>query len=244
MQAGAQALVAPYLEVMSERDSRLKLNVDMIADVVAAGDGRPVVAFIQVTRHRLLTGLLQELAGHYAGIGLSSVVLRVRQLDAEEATAVEIRNYLDAVDAFVGHNLQMIPDCVGRLGPVLVARGARGFSTGARFFRKVAQSPINTGGGGGGGDLMFEVPGRLRGLAVGLRRSTGVPSCRFASCATADGSLTNSQLREHNLHSLKALGQLATELGPAGFAGYLVDGGDEREREWARVLAEQVERAA
>lgn len=244
MQAGAQALAAPYLEVMSERDTRLELNVGMIADVVAAGDGRPVVAFVQVTRHRLLTGLLRKLAGHYAGIGLSSVVLRVRDLDAEEATAVELRNYLEAVDAFVAHNLQVIPDCVGRLGPVLVARGARGFSTGVRFFRKVAQSPINTGGGGGGGDLLFEVPGRLRGLAIGLRRSSGIPTCAVAGCATVGSSPTNSQLREHNLHSLKALGQLAAELGSAGFAGYLLDGGDEREREWARVLVEQVERAA
>lgn len=244
MQAGAQALAAPYLEVMSEQDVRLQLNAAMVADVVAAGDGRPVVAFVQVTRHRLESGLLRRLAAHYAGIGLSSVVLRVRDLDAEEATTIQLRNYLEAVDAFAAHDLHVIVDCVGRLGPVLVARGARGFSTGARFFRKVAQSPINTGGGGGGGDLLFEVPGRLRGVAVGLRRTSGIPRCAVGECATAGNSPTNAQLREHNLHSLKALGQLAAALGPAGFAAYLLDGGDDREREWARVLLEQVERAA
>jgi hypothetical protein len=40
------------------------------------------------------------------------------------------------------------------------------------------------------------------------------------------------------------MAQLAARLGPAGFAGHLANGGDNREREWARALRERATRAA
>jgi hypothetical protein len=245
MQAGAAGVVAPYLEVLRERDPRLALSLEMLRNTfTAVSDGRPVVAVLQTTGHRLRSGLVQKVAPLYAGTGVKRLLLRIRRLEPEEATADDVAAYLDAVASLTALNVRVIPDCVGRLGPVLVADGAHAFGTGSRFFRKVAESPINTGGGNGGGDLKYEVPGRLRAVAVSARRSASVPHCAFPGCAAESSILDNAAVRLHNLHALNGVAQLAARLGPVGFAAHLENGGGERERDWARALRERASRAA
>jgi hypothetical protein len=245
MQAGAAGVIAPYLEAHRERDPRLAVNLAMLRETISAvSDGRPVVAVVQTTAHRLRRGFVKDIAPLYAATGVKRVLVRVRRFDPEEATASELDAYLDAIASFAAHSIGVIPDCVGRLGPVLVAGSAHAFATGSRFFHKVAESPINTGGGGGGGDLEYEVPGRLRSVAISARRSSSVPRCTIHGCAAGAAIVDNGSVRLHNLHALNAVAQLASRLGAAGFAAYLAKDGDEREREWARVLRERVQRAA
>lgn len=245
MQAGAAGIVAPYLEVHSKHDPRLGVNLDILRDTIAAvSDGRPVVAVIQTTGHRLRAGFVNEIAPIYAATGVRRVLLRVRRFDPEKATTSEVGAYLDTVGSFAALDVGAVPDCVGRLGPVLVAGGAHAFGTGSRFFRKVAESPIHNGGGGGGGDLHYEVPGRLRAVMVSARRSRAVPRCEVQGCAAAGSIVDPTAIRLHNLHTLNEMAKLAAHLGAAGFAAYLSDGGDEREGEWARVLRERLQRAA
>jgi hypothetical protein len=245
MQAGAAGVVAPYFEVLRERDPRLAINLKMLEEtIIAVSDGRPVVAVLQTTSHRLRRGLVEQIAPLYAATGVKRLLLRVRRFDPEEATAAEVAAYLDAVASLTALEVRVIPDCVGRLGPVLLADGAHAFSTGSRFFRKVAESPINTGGGNGGGALVYEVPGRLRAVPVSARRSDRVPRCAIPGCHADAARGDGAAVRLHNLHALDAMAQLAARLGPAGFAGHLANGGDNREREWARALRERATRAA
>ncbi len=245
MQAGAGGVIAPYLEAQGERDPRLAVNLDMLRETIrVVSDGRPVVAVLQTTAHSLRKGFVRDVASLYAATGVKRVLVRVRRFDPEEATASELAAYLEAVASLAAHGIGVIPDCVGRLGPVLVAGGAHAFGTGSRFFRKVAESPINTGGGGGGGDLEYEVPGRLRVVGISERRSSSVPRCTIQDCAAGAAIVDNGAVRLHNLHALNGVAQLAARLGAAGFAAYLAKDGDEREREWARVLRERVQRAA
>jgi hypothetical protein len=245
MQTGAAGVIAPYLEILRARDPRLTLNLRMLRETSSAvSDGRPVVAVLQTTGHRLRRGLVQEVAPLYAATGVKRVLLRIRRFEPEEATAAEVTGYLDAVRSLSTLGVRVIPDCVGRLGPVLVADGAHAFGTGSRFFHKVAESPVNTGGGGGGGDLEYEVPGRLRAVAISRRRAAGVPRCAVAGCSADSATLDNTAIRLHNLHALDVMAQLAARVGAVGFAAHLEKDGDEREREWARALRERASRAA
>jgi hypothetical protein len=245
MQAGAAGVVSPYLEAHRENDPRLAVNLAMLRDTISVvSDGRPVIAVLQTTGYCLRKGFVKDVAPLYAATGVKRVLVRIRRFDPEEATASELTAYLDAIASFAAHNIGIVPDCVGRLGPALVAGGAHAFGTGSRFFRKVADSPINTGGGGGGGDLEYEVPGRLRSVAISARRSSNVPRCMVEGCAARAAILDNGAIRLHNLHALNAVAQLAARLGSAVFAEYLAKDGDEREREWASVLRERVQRAA
>jgi hypothetical protein len=124
MQVGAAGVIAPYLEAHRERDPRLAVNLDMLRETITAvSDGRPVVAVLQTTAHRLRKGFVRDSAPLYAASGVKRVLVRIRRFDPEEATSSELAAYLDAVASFVAHGIGVIPDCVGRLGPVLVAGG-------------------------------------------------------------------------------------------------------------------------
>jgi len=245
MQVGATGVIAPYFEVRSKRDPRLELNLQLIQETrEALSDRRPVVAISQVTRHRLLVGLIAELAPLYARSGAQRFLLRVRGLTVEAASEAEARAYLASVTALRKHRVRVVPDCVGRFGPVTVAVGAHAFSTGTRFFRKVAETPIHIGGGGHAGELVYELPGRLRAVRVGERRLSTVPVCTVDGCVAAEAALDTSAIRMHALHTLNETAQLAAELGPVGFASRLRVGGDDHELAWARVLEDYAAGAA
>lgn len=232
-QQGAPMLSPPYLEVESERDPRLATNVAMMRRVVGAATGKRLVAgFVQLTLESLKRINAAALTARYAETGVTLVFLRVRNLRAEEATASQLRSYLDVVDAFKSEGIGVVADQAGRLGPPVVAGGAVGFSAGSQFFRGVPRRVVSLGGGGGGTKLPVEIPGRWAATPrdqLPQEFDCPVPGCR------AKNDRSTSALREHNLHYLRYLGQLAVD--PSALVADLRASGEADALAWAQVLA-------
>jgi hypothetical protein len=187
-QSASEILAPPYFDFASTQDPWFQLNLQLVRRAVeAAGDQVPT-AFLQVTANRLRRGTLVEAAPSYEATGVTRAVFRVRGLDAPRAAREDLRAYLEAIDSFEARGIEVFADCTGRLGPVLVAGGAHGFSTGTRFFQKVAAQLLSVGGGGGGQPLARQSPGGW----------SEVP--RDESETAADTRVSNlTALREHML---------------------------------------------
>jgi hypothetical protein len=223
-QSGAATRTPPYFDVDSREGLGLQLNLQMLRRTVAAVGDEVPMAVLQLTRHRLMTGMVEEVAGDYARVGLRRVMLRVRGFESQAAHREELIAYLDAVDAFERCGVEVFPDCVGRLGPVLVAEGAHGFTTGTRFFRKVPAALLSVGGGGGGAPIGIQEPGtwdeQLRGQDV-----------------------DPFDARVASLKSLRELTILAAQ-DPLELIASLQGDGGQHSAIWAGVLAERKRRAA
>jgi hypothetical protein len=241
LQAGAAALASPYLEYRWRGPDVLRVNLAMARRCVTSAGSQLPVAFVQVTDACLLSGLLARLAGPYAATGITRAFCRVRSLNAETASSLEFGAYLDAVAAFAKLGVELIPDCVGRLGPPLVAGGASSFSTGAVYFRKVPIALLNKSGGGGR-EVYYEVMGGFRGVSREERRS--VPRCFVPDCRAAESSATLDDIRIHNLHVLRHESRLAATGGAAAYAARLIATGQPEAVVWGEVLRERAQRAA
>jgi hypothetical protein len=238
-QVDAPLRSAPYFEVAAEDDPFVDINLDMLRRVAgAAGPG--AVGFLELTLDALNRGLPGRLARRYADTGLSLVMLRVRNLTPEAASVRQFAAYLDAVAAFAAHEIALVADQVGRLGPPLVAGGANGFSGGTQFFRTVPRQAVTLGGGGGGPKLPVELPGRW----TAAPRDT-VPAaiiCPVGGCRIAEGSRKTDDLREHNLHYLRYLGQLADDR--AALVRVLKSSGQREAVAWADELERRAQLSA
>ena len=222
-QAGSEMLVGPYFN-FDRRDSvEFRLNLQMARETVLAAEEQVPGAFVQVTRHRLLTGLLAEVAADFKTIGVRRVIMRVRGLKSELASASELTSILDAVEAFASRGIEAIVDCAGKLGPVLVAAGAEGFSTGTRFFKGIAATTLSTGGGGGGVSLAAQPAGTW----------SEVPR---------ESEQTAHDTRVSNLLTLREHTELAVRDPDALIASLRTDGGAQP-AVWASVLAGRRRRA-
>ena len=142
MQVGAAAVAAPYLEYKRRGPDVRRVNLAMVRRCVESAAGQLPVAFIQATLAAVLDGLLKGLAPAYSATGVTRCFVRVRGLDAEAASTREFSTYLDGIAAFNEVGVELVPDCVGRFGPPLVAGGAPSFSTGAVHFRKSALATL------------------------------------------------------------------------------------------------------
>ncbi len=241
LQVGAAALAPPYLEYKRRGPDALRVNLAMVRRCVAvAGTQRPV-AFVQTTLPALLDGMIARLAAPYAATGVTRVFCRVRRLEAESASAAEFGAYLDAIAAFNEVGVELIPDCVGRLGPPLVSGGAPSFSTGAVYFRKVAERLLNKSGGGGV-EVYYEVAGGFHSISRGARGSA--TTCFQASCAAADADASLDDLRLHNLHVLREESRIAASSSLADYAARLIATGQPEAVVWGEVLRERAQRAA
>jgi hypothetical protein len=158
-QSDSATRIPPYFDIDRRDSVALYLNLQMLRRTVAAVGDEVPTAVIQVTRHRLMRGLLAAVARDYAPMGVMRVLLRVRGLEAQQAERDELIAYLDAVKAFERGGVEVLPDCVGWLGPVFVAECARGYTTGTRFFRKVPAALLSVDGGGGGVPIGVQDPG-------------------------------------------------------------------------------------
>jgi hypothetical protein len=223
-QAGCEAAVAPYLDFDALADPRLQLNLQMARRTATSVAEQVPMAVLQVTRHALLSGLLWKAASHYAAAGVRRVLLRVRGLNAPRATRAELSAYLDAVEAFRRRDIAAIPDCVGILGPVLVAGKAAGFTTGTRFFNRVPAALLSVGGGGGGKPIEHQPMGSWK------------SSVRPATMEAADARMANFQ----NLRTLMELG--AND--PDALIESLRREGTSYSRAWAAELAVRRRRTA
>jgi hypothetical protein len=241
VQAGAQALAAPYFEYKRRGPDVRRVNLAMLRRCVSTAAGQLPVAFIQLTLSALLDGLLTRLASPYAETGVSRVFVRVRGLDAEAADARGFAAYLDGIAAFSTVGVELIPDCVGRLGPPLVAGGAPSFSSGAVHFRKVSRRLLNKSGGGGV-EVFYEVAGGFH--SVGRAgRHTGL-ACFVPGCPAAASNASLGDIRLHNLHVLREESRLAARNGAAAYAARLIGSGQPEAAAWGEVLRERAQRAA
>jgi len=240
-QVGADAVAPPYLEYKHRGPDVLELNIMMLRRCIASAAEQLPVAFIQLTRAAFLDGLLPRIAPAYAQTGVTRVFIRVRGLEAESASAREFGDYVDAIAAFAGRGVEVVPDCVGRLGPPLIAGGAASFSTGAVYFRKVAVPLLNKGGGGGV-EVFYEVPQGWHEVPRGARHRA--PRCFVPGCVAATTTASLDDVREHNLHLLREESRLAAANPAAWYAARLVASGQPDAVAWGEVLREFAQRAA
>lgn len=240
LQAGASAVAAPYLEYKLGGDEVLRINIAMLRRTVATAGRQLPIAFIQVTAGALRRGLVTQLAPWYASTGVKRVFLRVRKLNAEAATTVEFKAFLDAIAAFNSLGVELVPDCVGRLGPALVAGGASSFSSGPVNFRSVSGSLLNRSGGGGV-PVFYEVAGGFRAVDRTGRQSVG--TCSVPGCRADRPGATLDDLRLHNMHVLRKESRLAAVNGAGWYARRLIASGQPRAVIWGGVLLERAQRA-
>jgi hypothetical protein len=240
-QTGAAALAAPYLEHKLHGPEVRDLNLAMLGRCVSSSAGQLPVAFIQLTRAVLLSGGLQLLVSGYASTGVTRVFVRVRELNAEAASAEEFGAYLDAIAAFNELGVEVVPDCVGRLGPALIAGGASSFSTGAVYFRKVGRRLLNKSGGGGR-EVDYEVAGGFHAVARNVRHAAA--PCFVPGCPAAPATASLDDLRLHNLHVLREESRIASASGVAAYAARLTGSGQPDAVVWGEVLRQRAQRVA
>jgi hypothetical protein len=241
LQVGASAVASPYLEYKHRGDEVLRMNIAMLRRCVSVAAGQLPIAFIQVTSSELRRGVVARLARWYAATDVKRVFLRVRGLDAEKAEVHEFASLLDAIDAFSKLGVELVPDCVGRLGPALVAGGAPSFSSGPVNFRKVSATLLNRNGGGGLA-VAYEVAGGFHAVRRNARRRAA--RCFVPNCVADSPSATLDDLRLHNMHVLREESRLAATNGAAWYAARLIESGQSEAVVWGSVLRERVERAA
>lgn len=222
-QAASETAAGPYFN-FDRRDSQaFRLNLQMAQETVRSVSEQISTAFVQVTLHRLLTGLPAAVAADYATVGIRRVVIRVRGLKCQQADADELSAYLDTIDAFQSRGIEAFADCAGLLGPVLVAGGAEGFSSGTRFFRSVPAAALSAGGGGGGAPVAAQASGSWSEVPRPPEQSV-------------------RETRVSNIENLRALTQLAAR-DPDAIIAMLAADGAAHSAVWARVLAARRRRA-
>lgn len=158
-QLKSRAFAAPYLEVFGPEDHRFAVNLTLLERSRELAGDRALIAYLQVLHGNLLNGNAALLAQKLAAAGADVIFVRVRRFEPERAGEAEVVAYAGVVQAGGREGARMVADCVGRLGPVIVAAGADGFASNAWRFRKVPDDLHPTGGGGGAGELLWEVPG-------------------------------------------------------------------------------------
>jgi hypothetical protein len=240
----ASEVAPPYFEPRSDTDDRHRRNLQMLRRVVQVQGTQKPVAFLQVSRARFLAGLVTEVARDYAATGVQRVYLRVRG-GGEQAAAAELHAWLAATDAFTKLGVELFPDCVGRLGPVLVHAGAAGFSAGTMFFRSVAQALLSAGGGGGGAAVSIESYRGWHEIERTGAEAAALGPCPEPGCPVGRAKeLSLDDLREHRLHTLGRLAHQAVSQDVSVLIRSLRASAQPRAAEWADVLHERAQRTA
>lgn len=240
-QLGSRAFAASYLEVSGPDDPRWTVNQQMLAQSRELAGDRIVIAYLQVLRSNLLNGNAAMLASRLAEAGAEVIFVRVRRFEPEKATSEEVLAYANVIAAGSTPDSRVVPDCVGRLGPVLIATGADGFATNAWRFRKVSADLHPAGGGGGAGELLWEIPNAAAGLSSD---ATSARSCAVGDCPASDGpNGDHTATRIHNLHELHRSARLAANEGLA-YASRLTESPSAIARGWAVALQQLASRAA
>ncbi len=140
-QLGSRALAAPYLEIEDFEDPRFAVNLDLLRRTRELAGDRTLVAYLQLLGGQMRDGGGIEAARRLADAGAEVIFVRIRRFEPELATRADLAAYAGIISAGVSEGARVVGDCVGRLGPTLVALGADGFATNAHRFRKVADGP-------------------------------------------------------------------------------------------------------
>jgi hypothetical protein len=230
----SRVMASPYVEVTDADDPRLTINAEFIRMTRERAGDRIVAGYLQGTGAQMKRGDLDEPAAELVAAGAEVIFVRLRRFKPEEASAEEVLAYAGLIEAITQRGARAVPDCVGRLGPVLVAAGADGFVTGAFRFRKVPDALLARSGGGRAHQLEYEVPGQFYGRArTALERE--LPPCPEETCEADDGRGDEVAVRIHNLHELR---RLAREAGAVGtdFSDLLRAADARVASEWADAL--------
>lgn len=242
----ATYVASPYLEPRSHEDLRHQLNLLMLRRVAQSTGTQIPVAFVQVRLHRLRSGLLEEIAADYAAAGARQIFLRVRGF-GESASAEDFGRYLDAIDAFAACELDVVADCVGRLGPLLVHGGAHGFSTGTMVYRTVAQALLanNKEEQSGGPRLTIESPSGWCEVPRTEEALAQIEPCPVTGCPVGRSTdVKLDDIREHRLHTFDRLTRQALNQETPEFVRALRLTRQTRLEHHAAVLEERYRRAA
>jgi hypothetical protein len=203
-QAGAAAVAAPYFQFARVGDPWHHLNLDLIGDAAQAAQGRPLVAFVQVSLAALAGGELAAAAPTYSGLGLDRVFIRVAGFDPARAGSSTIRAYRLALDAFAAQGMPPVADCVGRFGLAVTAAGAEGFSSGAIRHQYIAPEAVYHADEMISDPCRYEVPHRWYALAHGQARRDAnagvIPACPIPHCGALATGSGSSDLKEHLIH--------------------------------------------
>ena len=169
-QLTSRASAAPYLETEGIEDPRFGIDLRLLERSAELAGDRTLIAYLQVLGRDLRSGHARAVAKHLAAAGAEVIMIRVRRFEAERASTEDVLAYAATIDAGARAGARVVADCVGRLGPVLVAAGADGFATNAKNLRVVPADLHPPGGGGGAGELLGRCQRRAKGGAPRMHR--------------------------------------------------------------------------
>jgi hypothetical protein len=202
-QVGAAALSAPYFQFEREGDRWHHVNLELIDDVRAIAQGRPLVAFVQAPVESLRAGEVAATAASYRDVGVARAFLRIAGFDPRFADGAAVAAYRHALHAFSAEGIEAIADCVGRFGLVVVSAGAAGFSSGSRFFQSVPdQLTYDPSDDIRSDPCLYEVPFRWFAMAhADARRAAHLlPACPVTGCDALAAASGSEDLKEHLIH--------------------------------------------
>jgi hypothetical protein len=236
VQLRSRMFTAPYLEVRGGDDPHLDANLRLLSLARERAGDRHLVAVLQTMSSYVRDGSAREAARALVAAGAETVLVRVRRLAPESAGTDDVVAYGRLIRVIGSAGAFAVADCVGRLGPVLVATGADGFSSGAYRFRTVPQDLCPTSGGGSSGVLMWEAPGRFASVPREMSDSMiGARTCGVPGCPSPAGGGSEIDVRVHNLHEFQRLASEAAALG-LGLAPTLKRAGPGYPALWATAL--------
>jgi hypothetical protein len=237
VQLRSTMFAAPYLEVSGVGDPRFETNLRLLELSRERAGDRTLVAYLQTMSRYMHDGSAAAAGIALAAAGADVILVRIRRFSPETASAENLFAYSQLVAAIESTDAITVTDAVGRLGPVLVACGADGFSSGAFHFRSVPDDLCPTGGGGNLVPLSWEIPGRFESVPRGqsARTTAGWVRCNFPKCPAPTGAESEVAVRTHNLHELKSQARLAAAEGLA-YSARLRAAGSRYPAEWATVL--------
>ncbi|HEX5308918.1 MAG TPA: hypothetical protein VFW38_07550 [Solirubrobacteraceae bacterium] len=237
VQLRSTMFASPYLEVSGISDPRFETNLRLLELSRERAGDRTVVAYLQTMSRYMHDGSAAAAGIALAAAGAEVIVIRIRRFSPETATAQNLFAYAQLVAAIEGTRAVAVTDAVGRLGPVLVACGADGFSSGSFHFRSVPDDLCPSGGGGNLMPLSWEIPDGFASAPRGHTAATapGWVRCSYPKCPAPTGAESEVAVRTHNLHELKTQARLAAAEGLA-YAARLRAAGPGYPAEWAAVL--------
>jgi hypothetical protein len=242
VQLTSSLFASPYLEIAGIEDPRFETNLRMLELSRERAGDRLLVAYLQTLGRYIRDGSAAVAGRALAAAGADLIIVRIRRFSPETAHVEDLLAYANLIASIESTDASTITDCVGRLGPVLVACGADGFSSGSFHFRGIPDDLCPTGGGGNLTALSWEIPGRFASVPRGQSAAAGGVRCGYPRCPAPTGAESEPAVRTHNLHELQRLGRLAAAEGLA-FAARLRAAGAGYPAEWATAL-EQLERLA
>lgn len=245
VQVGALYTFAPYFLVTSLEDPWIDVNLRSLEKLKRLAPRQPLAAWVYVDFEGMTQGLVPYLAERYRRVlpPGSVIVLTVSDMRAEERSAQEIANYLEAIQAFRANGLHVIADRASEISVAAVAGGAGGCMLGNRIYRTAPASPIWNNPYNPAIRLRFFDGEGVRKVDRDLAKARGARGklgCRYSpqGCeAIRAGRKRNMLVRLHASHEMRDAICRAERLGADGLRGVWSEARLKKLREYAQALA-------